>query len=129
MTPKKIKIDLDKKFRKVIKTPASFAFFMAIHDFVKYIELSSVLSKSLSYNIKTNRDLGIPVKYGYLKQIYQGIEDANTNSDDDLGHERHAIVRDLNLIQKEETFDRNMFWKKRETFRRLTVQIFERLDY
>lgn len=124
----KTKFDLNKKFRKVLKTPASFAFFVAIHDFIKYIELNSALSKSLSRHIKTNRDLGIPAKYGYLKQIYQGIEDANTRSNDDLGHERYTIVRDLNLIQDEETFDRNVFWKKRETFRKLTVEIHERLN-
>ena len=101
---------------------------MAIHDFIKHIELYPSLSERLSYNIKTNRDLGILTKYGHLKQIYQGIEDTNADMDDDLGHERYSIVRDLKLIQNKETFDRNVFWKKRETFRKFTIQIYERLD-
>ena len=124
----KVKSDLDRKYLKVMKTPASFALYMAIHDFVKYIELNSALSKSLSYKVKENRDLGIPAKYGSLRQIYQGIEDINTESDDDLGHERYTTICDLNRIQDGETFDRNAFWKKRETFKKLTVQIYERLN-
>lgn len=124
----KVKLDLDKKFRKVVKTPASFAFFTAIHDFVEHIEINSALSKSLSPRVKSNRDLGIPAKYGYLKQIYQGIEDANTYSNNDLGHDRYITICDLNRIQDGETFQNNTLWKKRETFRKLTVQIYERLD-
>ena len=33
-------IDLDRKFQKVVTTPAGFDFFMAIHDFIEHIELS-----------------------------------------------------------------------------------------
>ena len=124
----KTKFDLNKKFRKVLRTPASFAFFMAIHDFIEYIELDSALSDSLSYRIKINRDTDIPAKYGYLKQIYRGIKDTNVRSDDDLGHERHMIMCDLNRIQNKETFERNLFWKKREVFRKLTVEVYERLS-
>jgi len=124
----KTKSDLNKKFQKVLKTPASFAFFMAIHDFIKYIELDSALSDSLSYRMKINRDIGIPAKYGYLKQIYQGIEDTNVQSSDDLGHERYMIMCDLNRIQNKETFEHNLFWKKREVFRKLTAEVYERLN-
>ena len=123
----KMKSDLDKKYSKVIKTPASFEFFIAIHGFIKYIEQNPILSESLSFRIKTNRNLGIPAKYNNLKQIYQGIEDSNIDSDDDLGHERNTIVRDLARIQNKETFDRNIFWKKREVFRNLAFQIYEQL--
>ena len=56
----KMKSDLDKKYSKVIKTPASFEFFIAIHGFIKYIEQNPILSESLSFRIKTNRNLGIP---------------------------------------------------------------------
>ena len=61
---------LDKKFQKVIKTPASFAFFVAIHDFVGHIEDNPVLSGALLAKTKLNRELNIVTKYGYLKQIY-----------------------------------------------------------
>ena len=37
-------------------------------------------------------------------------------------------IRDLSRIQDGETFDRNAFWKKRETFKKLAVQIYERLN-
>lgn len=127
-TLEKTRFDLDKRFQKVLKTPASFAFFMAIHDFIEYIELNSALSNGLSYRIKTNRDLGLQTKYGYLKQIYQGIEDTNVQSADDLGHERYVTIRDLNRIKNKETFEHNSFWRKRELFRKSTVEIYERLN-
>jgi hypothetical protein len=37
MTPIKVKNELDKRFQKVAKTPASFDFFAAIHDFVSIL--------------------------------------------------------------------------------------------
>ncbi|MEK7553189.1 MAG: hypothetical protein AAB504_00645, partial [Patescibacteria group bacterium] len=85
----KLKSGLDKKFQKVLKTPASFDFFVAIHDFIKYIELHSSLLNNLSSRTKLNRELNIPKKYGYLKQIYQGLEDADSKSNVDLGHTRY----------------------------------------
>lgn len=127
-TLEKTKLNLDKKFQKVLKTPASFAFFVAIHDFIEYIELNAVLFNGLSYRIKTNRDLGLQAKYSYLKQIYQGIEDTNVHSSDDLGHDRYVTIRDLNRIKNKETFEHNTFWRKRELFRKSTVEIYERLN-
>ncbi|MCL5733704.1 MAG: hypothetical protein M1334_03560 [Patescibacteria group bacterium] len=128
MTQKeKTRVELDKKFKKVLQTPASFDFFVAIHDFVQYIELHPSLSGGLSLRLKANQELGIPAKYGYLKQIYQGVEDINIKSDDDLGHARYAVIKDLNKIQEKDVSESNSFWKKRETSRKLTDEIYQRL--
>lgn len=124
----KVKSGLDEKFQKVLKTPASFAFFVAIHDFIEHIELNSPLSDSLSSRIKPNRELKIPNKYGYLKQIYQGLEDADIKSNIDLGHARYMVIQDLNRIRNENFSESNSFWKKRELFRKLTSEIYERLN-
>ena len=114
----KKKSGLNKRLQKVLDTPASFAFFIAIHDFVKHIELDISLSKGVV------RD----TKYAYLKQIYQGIEDVGARSSADLGHERYMVINDLNRIEKKEVSDSNSFWKKRELFRKLAVEIYERLE-
>ena len=120
--------DLDKKFRKVTLTPASFDFFLAIHDFVRHIELHNSLSGILSRRTKAHLELDIAGKYNYLKQIYQGVEDINTKSDADLGHARYAVVRDLNRIQNNDFSESNSFWKKRESSRKLATIIYERLN-
>ncbi len=125
---KEAKSGLDKKFQKVLKTPASFAFFVAIHDFIEHIELNPSLSKNLSPRIKPNRELKIPSKYGYLKQIYQGLEDAEIKTSADLGHARYMVIQDLKRIQNENFSENNSFWKKRELFRKLTGEIYERLN-
>src|SRR3989344_1093898 len=125
---KKTNFGLDKKFQKVLRTPASFAFFVAIHDFIECIELNSVFSAGLSSRIKINRDLGIPTKYGHLKKIYQGLEDIGSRSSSDLGHERYMVICDLNRIQNDDVSENNSFWKKRELFRKLTADVYERLN-
>ncbi|HEY4475188.1 MAG TPA: hypothetical protein VJB92_00465 [Candidatus Paceibacterota bacterium] len=124
----KAKSDLAKKFQKVLKTPASFDFFVAIHDFIQHIELNSSLSKNLSQRLKTNLELNIPKKYSYLKQIYQGLEDANNKSNADLGHTRYSVILELNRIRNKDVSESNSFWKKRELFRRLTSEIYQRLN-
>lgn len=123
----KTKLGLDKKFRIVLQTPASFGFFEAIHDFVKYIELNPSLSGGLSLRIKANRELDIQNKYGYLKQIYQGVEDIAIDSNADLGHDRYSVIRDLSRIQSNDVSDSNAFWKKRELSRKLTDEVYNRL--
>lgn len=123
----KAKSDLDKKFKKVLETPASFDFFVAIHDFIEYIELNTSLSKSLLRPIKSGQDLNIPTKYGYLKQIYQGLEDANTRSNVDLGHARYSVIRELTRIRNNDVSDSNSFWKKRELSRKLVGEVYKRL--
>lgn len=121
----KTKSDLDEKFQTVLKTPASFAFFVAIHDFIEHIELNPSLSKNLSSFIKSNQGLKIPGKYSHLKKIYQGLEDVNIKSNDDLGHERYMVLVDLKKIRNKDISGGNSFWKKRELFRKLTGEIYE----
>lgn len=127
----KVKTDLDKKFQKVLKTPAGFDFFVAIHDFIEHIELNASLSSGLSPRLKPNREQNIPNKYNNLKQIYQGLEDVNGKPGVDLGHARCMALVDLNKIKNEDVSEGNSFWKKRELFRKLTGEIYERLcpDY
>ena len=88
----KVKSDLDQKFQKVLKTPASFDFFVAIHDFIKHIELNSSLSSNLSSRTKSNRDLRIPDKYNHLKEIYQGLEDSDIQSGDEEWEYYHSCT-------------------------------------
>ena len=128
MLPTKVKSDLNRKFQKVLKTPASFDFFVAIHDFIKYIELNSALSAVVLSKAKTNRELNIPAKYINLKRIYQGLEDADNRSDADLGHTRFTVILELNRIRNNDVSDSNSFWKKRELFRKLAGEIYQRLS-
>lgn len=116
----KIKSDLDEKFQKVLKTPASFDFFVAIHGFIKHIEINPSLSRKLSRETKN--------KYSHLKEIYQGLEDAKNKSDADLGHARYMIIQDLNKIRNKNFSESNSFWKKRDLFRRLAGEIYEGLN-
>ncbi|RJQ29843.1 hypothetical protein C4571_00265 [Candidatus Parcubacteria bacterium] len=128
MKPKeKVKSGLDKKFQRVLTTPAGFDFFVAIHDFIEYIESNPSLSGALSPRMKPNRELKIPVKYGYLKRIYQGLEDADNKSNADLGHERYSVLLELNRIRNEDVSDSNSFWKKRELLRKLAGEVYKRL--
>lgn len=124
----KTKSNLDEKFQKILKTPASFDFFVAIHDFIEHIELDPSLSKNLSSFIKSNQELKITSKYSHLKKIYQGVEDANIKSDVDLGHERYMVILELNKIRNKDVSDSNSFWKKRELFRKLTSEVYEILS-
>jgi hypothetical protein len=124
----KTKADLDKKFQKVMKTPPGFVFFEAIHDFVDYIEMNPTLVDGLSQRIKVNKEHGIPNKYSSLKQIYQGVADVNSPTTKDIGHTRYMVVRDLSRIQNKEISESNFFWKKRELFRKLTSEVYERLE-
>ncbi len=124
----KIKSDLDKKFQKVIKTPAGFGFFVAIHDFIEHIELNISLSNNLSSRIKPNQGQDISGKYNRLKQIYQGFEDVYDKPGVDLGHARYMMRTELNEIKNKEVSGDNSFWKKRELFRKLTGEIYEKLS-
>jgi hypothetical protein len=124
----KTKSGLDKKFRKILETPASFDFFMAIHDFIEYVELDPMLAGGVSGRTKVNRELDIPNRYGYLRQIYQGLEDINTKSSVDLGHVRYGVIKELNRIQNKDVSESVSLWKKRELFRKLAGEVYERLD-
>ncbi|HRY52432.1 MAG TPA: hypothetical protein P5089_01100 [Candidatus Portnoybacteria bacterium] len=124
----KVKNGLDKKFQAVIKTPASFDFFVAIHDFIEHIEANAALIDCLSPRFKPNRQQNISNKYGYLKQIYQGLEDAQNKLNVDFGHARCMALVELNKIKGKDVSDSNSFWKKRELFRKLTGEVYERLS-
>lgn len=122
----KVKVGLEKKFQKVLKTPDGFAFFEAIHDFIEHIEVNT-LAASLSSNTKANIALNIPNKYNHLKQIYQALEDANTKSDADLGHTRYAVLNEIKKIQNNDVSESNTFWKKRDLFRKISAEIYKKL--
>lgn len=123
-----VKSGLDKKFQKVLNTPASFAFYLAIHDFIKHIEDNAALSGRLLSKTKLNRELNIVTKYGYLKQIYQTVEDTNRKSDADMGHTRCMALLELNKIRSQDVSESNTFWKKREVFRKLTSEVYAGLN-
>ncbi|MDO8516151.1 MAG: hypothetical protein Q7S28_02795 [bacterium] len=125
--PKKVKNSLDKKFQKVQNTPASFGLYEAIHDFVEHIEANASLTSAIFARTKANRELNITGKYAYLKQIYQGLEDANSKSSADLGHSRYAVLIELNRIKNNDVSESLSFWKKREVFRKITAEVYERL--
>lgn len=114
----KKKPNLEQRLQKMMKTPAGFAFFVAIHDFVEAIEMDAVHSKKLSKDLK----------YGHLKQIHRGIKDLSLKSKEDLGHERYMVINDLNKIQNLDLSESNSFWKKRELFRKLAMEIYDRLN-
>lgn len=118
---------LDKTFQKVVATPAGFGFFVAIHDFVDCIESDVTLSKNLSSRNKINKETNIAAKYDSLKQIYQGIKDAEAASVHDLGHDRNTAIRDLVRIKNKETSENNFYWRKRELFKKLSQEVYERL--
>lgn len=125
---KSAKAALDKKFQKVAETAPSFDLFIAIHDFIKHIELNAEFTEALSARIKANKELNIADKYGYLKQIYQGLEDMNTKSNADLGHARYAVIRELTQIKNNGQSESNSFWKKRESSRKLTAIVYKRVE-
>ena len=121
-----MKDSFDQKFQTVLKTPAGYAFFVAIHDFIEHIELHPTLAKAIS--LRPNKELDIPKKYAYLKQIYQGLEDINSESTADFGHSRYMVIRELDRIKNKETSESNSFWKKRELFRKLVNEIYAGLS-
>jgi hypothetical protein len=117
----KVKNELDKRFQMVIKTPASFDFFVAIHDFIEHIESNPSLSKGpLSHHL--------PNKYKHLKQIHQGLKDINSKPGADLGHTRCMVMVELKRIKDNNVSEGNSFWKKRELFRKLVEEIYEKLN-
>lgn len=124
----KVKLGLEKKFQKVVKTPASFEFFVAVHDFVEYLEANASLAKHISSQIKPNLELNLPNKYNYLKQIYQGLEDVNADTKEDLGHTRYSVILELKKIRSNDVSDSNSFWKRREVARESIDAIYQRLN-
>lgn len=126
-TQAKTRLALNRKFETIKNTPAGFAFFVSIHDFVKYVESTPSFDVFLKGN-KPKRAKEIPGKYFTLKQIYQGVEDLGEGSNVDLGHDRYVAIRELGLIRKNDLSENNSFWKRREAFRKLTGEVYKILD-
>jgi hypothetical protein len=122
------KSDLKKKFEKVQNTPPSFELFVAIHDFIEHIESDAALVKALKGRVKANKELDVATKFGYLKQIHQGLEDLEIKTTADLGHARYSVVRELSHIKQNDVSESNSFWKRREFSKRLAGVIYGRLD-
>jgi len=123
---KQIQSMLDKKLKKVRETPENFSLFVSLHDFVGYIESTPSFATFFD-NAKRGRAKELPVKYSVLKQVYQGIEDIDIKTTDDLGHDRFVAIRELGLIRANNLSENNSFWKKRELFRKLTNEIHQTL--
>jgi hypothetical protein len=119
----KAQVQLAAKLKKVQETPVSFALYVAVHDFVEHIEATPALPKAIATYAKANKELNIPKKYDYLKQIYQGVEDIDLDSNADLGHDRYAVVKELTSIRNQDVSESNSFWKKREAVRKLAGEI------
>ena len=124
----KVRIGLEKKFQKVVKTPASFDFFVAVHDFVEYIEANKPLASHISASSKQNLELNLPNKYNYLKSIYQGLEDVDADTKEDLGHNRYSVILEMKKIRSNDVSESNSFWKRRDVSRESVGQIYQRLN-
>lgn len=114
---------LDRKHRSVRETPAGFPFFVSLHDFVKYIESTPSFAVFFSGVKRGSRASEIPPKYEVLKQVYQGIEDIDIRTADDLGHDRYVAIRELSLIRGKDLSENNSFWKRRELLRKVAGEI------
>jgi hypothetical protein len=122
-----IKSTLASKFEKVKNTPAGFDFFVLVHDFIEYIEANASFNVFLKGE-KAARRKEIPIKYFILRQIYQGIEDIDVATTDDLGHDRFVAIRELGLIRENDTSENNSMWRKRDVVRKLSGEVYKTLD-
>jgi hypothetical protein len=123
----KIKSVLGQKIKEVRETPAGFTFFVSIHDFVKYIEATPKFAVFFAGTKKGSRAKELSAKYAMMKQIYQGIEDIDVRTTNDLGHDRYVAIRDLSLIRSKNVSENNSFWRQRELLRKLAGEIHETL--
>lgn len=120
---KKIQSVLNRKLKEVRETPASFVFFVSLHDFVQYIESTPSFAVFFNGAKKGSRASEISPKYSVLKRIYQGIEDIDVRTTNDLGHDRYMAIRELSSIRKNDVSENNSFWKRRELLRKLVGEI------
>ncbi|MGC9599049.1 MAG: hypothetical protein ABSE18_01535 [Minisyncoccia bacterium] len=125
---KKIKLVLDRKLKEVCETPASFTFFVSLHDFVKYIESTPSFAVFFSGAKKGGRAKELSPKYSVMRQVYQGIEDIDVRTTNDLGHDRYVAIRELSLIRNKDVSDNNSFWKRRELLRKVAGEIHHTLQ-
>ncbi|MBI5220268.1 MAG: hypothetical protein HY978_00320 [Candidatus Liptonbacteria bacterium] len=123
----KTKAALDQKLKKISETPASFNFYVCLHDFVEHIESTRSFDVFFSPT-KGRRAAEIPKKYAVLKQIHQGIKDVKSPTSSDVGHDRYVAIRELSLIRKQDLSENNSFWRNRESFRKLASDIHRTLS-
>ncbi len=126
-TTEKVRLVLDQKLKIVRETPASFPFFVSLHDFVQYIESTPSFAVFFKGAKRGSRASELSPKYFIMKQVYQGIEDIDIRTTDDLGHDRYVAIRELGLIRNKEVSENNSFWKRRELLRRMAGEIHETL--
>lgn len=127
----KVQRALDRKLKVVRETPASFPFFVSLHDFVQYIESTpsfAVFFGGVKGAKKGSRASELSPKYFNMKQIHQGIEDIDLHTTDDLGHDRYVTIRELTLIRKNDVSENNSFWKRRELLRKMAGDIHRTLS-
>jgi len=118
-----VKSALDKKHQKISETAAGFTFFVSLHDFVEYIEATPTFASFFAGTKRGSRAAEMSPKYFVLKQVYQGIEDIDLNTTDDLGHDRYVAIRELGLIRKKDLSENNSFWKRRELLRKVAGEV------
>lgn len=123
----KIRSALDRKLKKVHETPASFGFFVSLHNFVEYIESTPTFAVFFSGTKRGSRASELSPKYFVMKQVYQGIEDIDVRTASDLGHDRYVAIRELGLIRNKDISENNSFWKRRELLRKVAGQVHETL--
>ena len=125
--PTQIKSALNRKFEKVREVPANFDFYVSIHDFIEFIESTPSFRIFLGGE-KAKRAAELPKKYFSLREIYQGIEDLDRKTTEDLGHSRYVAIRELGLIRSNDFSENNSFWKRRELFRKIIGETYRTLD-
>lgn len=123
----KIRLVLNRKLKVVRETPASFPFFVSLHDFVQYIESTPSFAVFFSSAKKGSRASELSPKYFIMKQVYRGIEDMDLRTTDDLGHDRYVAIRELGRIRNKEVSESNSFWKRRELLRKMAGEIHKTL--
>jgi hypothetical protein len=124
----KIKLALDQKLKVVRETPASFTFFVSLHDFVAFVESTPAFAVFFGAAKKGSRAAELSPKYFVMKQVYQGIEDIDLRTADDLGHDRYVAIRELSSIRNKDFSENNTFWKRRELLRKVAAEVHKTLN-
>jgi hypothetical protein len=125
---KQIQATLAKKGKKVSEAPDGFKFYLSLHDFIEYIESTPSFEVFFQGRKKGSRARDLAPKYFVLKQVYQGIEDIDLRTTDDLGHDRYVAIRELGLIRGKDISENNSFWKRREQLRKVAGEVHKTLD-
>ncbi|MDR3581960.1 MAG: hypothetical protein P4L67_01660 [Candidatus Pacebacteria bacterium] len=125
---KQVRQMLAKKGGKVREAPEGFAFYVSLHDFIEYIESTPSFEVFFKGRGKGSRAKDLAPKYFVLKQVYQGIEDIDLRTTDDLGHDRYVAIRELGLIRKKDISENNSFWKRREQLKKVAGEVHKTLD-